>query len=134
MNTKFYTHYRRIPKGIWRWKNFTPKEIASKGDGSILIDFDALDKLQLARDIVGKPFSISSAYRDESHNRKVGGARASYHLLGRAFDIKFKGHNKKELVDALIGVGFNGFGIYDTFVHADTREDFKVFRGDIESL
>jgi zinc D-Ala-D-Ala carboxypeptidase len=42
----FYEHYDQVPMASWRWRHFAPREIASKGDGSILIDEDALDKLE----------------------------------------------------------------------------------------
>jgi hypothetical protein len=47
----------------------------------------ALDKLQALRDRLGKPLIVRSAYRSPEHNRTVGGARASKHMDGTAFDI-----------------------------------------------
>ncbi len=116
-----FDHYSLVPESIWRWPNFGPKEIASKGNGSLLIDFDAMDKLQHARTFAGKPFIIHSAYRDELHNANVGGAPRSYHLEGKAFDIGLSGFNREDLVFILRKAGFTGFGIhYRNFVHADT--------------
>lgn len=119
--SQFFQSYKDIPDGLWRWPNFTPKEIASKGNGSILIHFDSLDKLQAARTAAGKPFIIDSAYRDEKHNELVGGKPGSFHLLGRAFDIRLHGFTKNELHKILVDAGFTGFGLnYETFIHADT--------------
>ena len=39
------------------------------------------------RDELQKPIIITSWYRDEAHNQRVGGARNSKHLLGAAVDI-----------------------------------------------
>jgi uncharacterized protein YcbK (DUF882 family) len=117
----FYTHHSKVPPSLWRWPSFAPSEIASRGNGSILIDFDAMDKLQRARELCGKPFVIHSAYRDDMHNAMVGGKPRSYHLEGRAFDIGLTGHTKEELLQVLKEAGFTGFGLhYVTFVHADT--------------
>lgn len=121
MQTLFFEYHNLVPKEVWRWPNFTPIEIASKGNGSILIDFDAMDKLQLARTIAGKPFHIHSAYRDDLYNALIGGAPRSYHVEGRAFDIGISNFRKEELLVILKQAGFTGFGInYKTFVHADT--------------
>ena len=47
MTTRFYRHWRDVPKDNWRWPNFSPAEIACRGTGSILIHKDALDRLRL---------------------------------------------------------------------------------------
>lgn len=116
-----YDDYRKVPAHIWRWTNFTPKEISCKGTNQLLIDFDAMDKLQKFRDIVGVPVTINSAYRTESHNKAVGGSPNSQHVLGRAFDIRItKGLNRAKIHEAAKAAGFTGFGDYNSFVHIDT--------------
>ena len=45
MTTRFYRHWRDVPKDSWRWPNFSPAEIACRGTGSILIHEAALDRL-----------------------------------------------------------------------------------------
>jgi uncharacterized protein YcbK (DUF882 family) len=117
----FYPHHSKVPLSVWRWPNFTPKEIASKGNGSILIDFESMDTLQRARELAGRPFVIHSAYRDDLHNALVGGKPRSYHMEGKAFDIGLEGFHKAELLPILKAAGFNGFGLhYASFIHADT--------------
>ncbi len=116
----FYEHYDQVPRASWRWRYFTPREIASKGDGSLLIDEDALDRLQHARQIARVPFVILSAYRDPIHNAKVGGAPLSMHQQGKAFDIRIAGLDKWQLLTACQRAGFTGFGFYSTFLHVDT--------------
>ncbi len=124
MNSVFFDHHSQVPKDLWRWPNFRPAEIASKGNGSILINFDAMDKLQAGRIIAGKPFIIHSAFRDELYNAMVGGAPRSYHVEGRAFDIGISNFRKDELVAILKQAGFTGFGLnYRSFVHADTGRE-----------
>ncbi|MBP3958327.1 DUF882 domain-containing protein [Gemmata sp. G18] len=123
----YYPHFRDVPAEIWRWPDFTPAEIACKGTQAIMIDFDALDRLQDARTRAGKPFIINSGYRSEQYNRRIGGAPHSMHLHGRAFDISLCSRSgrmlftKQELLSVLKSAGFTGFGVhYNSFVHADT--------------
>lgn len=114
-------HHTFVRASDWHWNNFTPKEIACKGNGMIVINNDAMDKLQAFREKLGVPFSPNSAYRSLSHNRNVGGAPRSMHRHGRAFDIPLKSGITREDVHRIAKeVGFTGFGDYNTFVHIDT--------------
>jgi len=88
-----YTHWRDVPKTAWRWPNFSPAEIACRGTGKLLVNEAALDKLQALRLRLGKPLIVLSAYRSPEHNRAVGGARASKHMQGIAFDIAMANHD-----------------------------------------
>lgn len=115
----FYKHWSEVKD--WRWENFTPREIASKDDGTIIVNEEALDILQKARNMAGSPFVINSAYRSPTHNADVGGKRNSYHLQGRAFDISLEGWDRHRLKKILQEAGFNGIGMYKSFIHADTR-------------
>ena len=115
-----FEHYSQVPSKLWRWQSFTPKEIACRGTGEILINQDALDKLQLLRDIIKKPLYINSAYRSALHNARVGGAPMSSHKKGIAFDISLRNHNIEDLHKTALKAGFTGFGIYQTFLHVDT--------------
>lgn len=119
----FVGHWSEVNLDWWksRWPDFHPSEIASKGNGSLLINEHALDILQSARNICGRPFYINSAYRDPIHNAQVGGAPRSAHKEGIAFDISLRGHNKDQLIAACGRAGFTGFGVnYNTFLHVDT--------------
>lgn len=121
LKPQLYKHYSEIPDGVWRWPNFTPKEIACKGSGEILIDPHALDLLQLFREKLGVPFTPNSAYRSMEHNKRVGGSENSMHMHGRAFDVPIKkGMTAEKIKKAARMVGFTGIGHYNTFVHIDT--------------
>jgi zinc D-Ala-D-Ala carboxypeptidase len=117
-----YTNFRDVPKSAWRWPSFSPREIACKGTGKLLINEDALDKLQALRDRLGKPLILTSAYRSPEHNRNVGGATRSKHMEGIAFDVRMENHNPQEFEAAARAVGFKGFGYYPRsgFMHIDT--------------
>lgn len=72
------------------------KYISFIGRQSLQDEFNRLDPnfkqkiIDLSRDyyeMTGKRLSIQSAYRTEEHNIKVGGAKESRHLRGRAIDL-----------------------------------------------
>ena len=121
MTTTFYNHWRDVQTARWRWKNFSPAEIACRGTGSIRVHEDALDKLQALRDRLAKPLIVRSAYRSPAHNRAVGGAARSKHLDGTAFDIAMSNHDPAAFEAAAREVGFLGFGFYPRsgFIHID---------------
>lgn len=83
--------------------------------------------LQVLRDEVKKPIKITSGYRSPEHNAKIGGAKASQHITGKAADIKIEGMTPKQVatvIEKLIAAGKiteGGIGIYKTWVHYDIR-------------
>ena len=116
-----FRHYSEVPERIWRWKNFSPAEIACRGTGQLKLVPEALDKLQALRDRLGKPLIVRSAYRSPEHNRAVGGAKASKHMDGIAFDIAMANNDPVAFEVAAREVGFLGFGYYPRsgFMHID---------------
>ena len=121
MTTTLYFSWRDVPKSKWRWASFSPAEIACRGDGSIKINEEALDCLQALRDLISKPMILLSGYRSPEHNRRVGGARASKHMEGTAFDISMANHDPVAFEAAARKAGFLGFGFYPRsgFTHID---------------
>jgi zinc D-Ala-D-Ala carboxypeptidase len=124
MPTSFYKHYSDVNPLHWTWPNFTPKEIACKGTGELLVDFVAMDCLQELRGIVGVPVTLNSAYRSVKHNKAIGGAPASWHLKGRAFDIQLTNRLTRDMIHkAAKRAGFLTVLDYDTFCHIDNRPE-----------
>lgn len=123
---KVFKSAQSVPMEHWRWPNFTPAELACKGTGQVMIDTDAMDKLQALRDLLGQPMHLNSAYRSKKHNKAVGGASRSYHLLARAFDTTMENHDPVRFVELARKVGFAGVGYYPpknggyNFIHLDT--------------
>jgi zinc D-Ala-D-Ala carboxypeptidase len=117
-----YAHFSEVPTANWRWGSFSPREIACKGTGKVLVNEDALDKLQALRDRLRKPLILTSAYRSPEHNRRIGGAKNSQHMQGIAFDVRMDNHDPHEFEAAARAVGFTGFGYYPKsgFMHIDT--------------
>lgn len=119
-----YARWQDVPIAEFRqrWPDFSPQEIACKGTGKLKLNFDALDRLQKLRTLVGKPLILNSAYRSPEHNRAVGGASKSEHMQGIAFDVSMTNHNPIAFAAAAEQCGFKGFGHYpgSNFMHIDT--------------
>ena len=64
------------------------------------------ERLQLIRDALGVPITISSGYRCQELNRAVGGALGSQHQLALAADIHAKGYTAQELFKFISGSNF----------------------------
>jgi uncharacterized protein YcbK (DUF882 family) len=95
------------------------------------IQEEAGRKLETLRENLGFPLKISSGFRCEKHNRGLGGARESRHLLGVAFDVGTSRMTAKEKF-LLVQEGtkiFRGVGIYDKHVHLDVREEKALWTG-----
>ena len=121
----FFEHYSDVDPDYWRWPNFTPKEIACKGTGKLLVNEDSMDRLQALRTEIGLPFHVNSGYRSPEYNKKVGGAPNSFHMQGMAFDISLSNLNRGIMAEKAEDYGFNGIGQYNSFIHIDTR-DYKA--------
>ena len=113
-------------------KNFSKSEFDCK-DGSEMPNdvFENVkilaEQMQVLRDELGVPIHLTNGYRSVSHNRKVGGAKNSQHLYGKACDMQVKGMSPKKVyltIERLIKEGKmlqGGLGLYNTFVHYDCR-------------
>jgi len=88
--------------------------------------------LQVLRDFVKKPITISSGYRSKAFNDKLvkaggGAAKNSFHIKGMAADIVIKGMTANQVantIEQLIKAGKmqqGGLGRYPNFTHYDVR-------------
>ena len=106
----------------WIWRNFSPQEFESPDelDSGYNMNPKFMDMLQNARTAAKMPFKITSGYRSESHNKKVGGSKTSSHLFGVAADISTTSSGQRlTIVKALLGAGFTRIGIGENFIHVD---------------
>jgi uncharacterized protein YcbK (DUF882 family) len=86
------------------------------------VDTELVKALQAIRDKTGT-ITVVSGHRCAEHNRRVGGAPASRHLLGQAADIRVDGWTPSQVYDLACKMYPDNFGIglYPTFVHVDVR-------------
>ncbi len=102
------------------------------GSGLMHMDQYTLNRLQAMRDICGFPLEVTSGYRNEAHNKAVGGEKNSWHIKGKAVDLKAPVTKIYEMVGAAIQVGFSGIGIRRIsgdpigLLHVDTRDTGRV--------
>lgn len=121
-------------------KNFQYKEFDCHGKGccsTTIIDEKLVEYVQRIRDHFGKPVTITSPYRCEVHNRRVGGATKSYHMQGKAADIVVQGVSSREVAKYAESIGILGIGLYETsadgyFTHIDTRTTKSFWYGQNE--
>tara|TARA_B100001564_G_C20641407_1_gene672335 strand:+ start:66 stop:458 length:393 start_codon:yes stop_codon:yes gene_type:complete len=115
----YYESVNDVPANGWRWPHFRPEEFMSKGNGALMVHEQALDCLEMLRSTIGQQLIITSAYRDPLYNARVGGAPASRHKVGDAFDIRWPDLAKANMIVLAKNCGFRGIGIYSRFLHID---------------
>ncbi len=104
--------------------NFKVSEFACKdGTDEIKIDSKLVIMLQQIREHFSLPVIINSAYRTPEYNKKIGGAKYSQHIYGKAADICIQG------IEPIIIAQYaeseckylKGIGLYIWGDHVDTR-------------
>lgn len=118
--------------------NFSKSEFESK-DGSpmpldVLQNIQLLaEQLQVIRDEIGQPISITSGWRSAAHNARIGGAKHSYHVRGMAADIQVTGMHPmdvKKIILKLMNEGKilkGGLKAYKSWTHYDIRGNIVLF-------
>ena len=119
--------------------DFKVRELRCRdGSDTVMVDEALMLLLQCIREHFGKPVTITSGYRTPAHNAKMGGAKSSQHLLGRAADIRVQGVSVEDVAayaESLMP-DWGGVGRYPVkagraagWVHVDTRADKARWRG-----
>lgn len=122
-----------MTKGEWESyrKYFKYSEFDSNGkdekDTGLKMKKDFMDMLYKARTLSnGFSFRISSGYRTEKYNKKVGGVKNSSHRKGIACDIKYRNNAERFwILRSLMLAGFKRFGFGKTFFHVDISKTKK---------
>jgi uncharacterized protein YcbK (DUF882 family) len=105
-------------------KNFRLSEFACRcsKEHEHKISKELVDTLQKLRDELGEPLEITSGYRDPEHNKAIGGAPKSQHVLGNAVDLKCSNMDKLyELCEKYFMAVGDGRKI--GFIHVDLRKN-----------
>jgi hypothetical protein len=119
-----------IPEGFWRWPHIDPaSEWACKGDGTLIVVPDYMDRFEALRTVLGRPLHITSGYRSPAYNLKVAKTgEKGPHTTGRAADISIATTREVfQIVQAAQQLGFTGIGIScetgapgkSRFIHVD---------------
>ena len=103
-------------------KNFSRSEMSCRcGCGFNTVDVELIAILEDLREHFDRPVRINSACRCEKHNKHVGGAKTSQHLIGRAADITVDDVSPIGVYTYLSDNLSGGVGRYASFTHVDSR-------------
>lgn len=90
-----------------------------------------IDLLENIREHFDKPLIINSGYRCPTHNKKIGGATKSRHIVGDAADFIIKDIPTKDVMKYVISkydkepygiaISVNTASEYKGFIHLDVR-------------
>lgn len=99
---------------FWSIRPYNIKDVGGEG-----VDLKALEALNNIRKDTGRRWKITSGYRSEQHNQRVGGASSSLHIKGLAFDVAVPMKYRQHFYIAAKNYGFTGFGWGNNIVHID---------------
>ena len=124
--TEHFSHYEMTHN---KWANEEQQEQSDSlvNDGVLVNLIELCENLEVLREKLGKPISISIAFRPLFWELLKGRSGKSQHTKGKAADIKVPGLTPSEVADwieILIKEGKmkqGGLKAYKTFVHYDTR-------------
>jgi hypothetical protein len=86
-----------------------------------------LNKIQLIREDLNQPLSITSGGRCQYHPSELHRITPADHQLCQAVDVAVNGGvMRAKLVKLGLTYGFNAIGVAKTFVHLGFREDCKL--------
>lgn len=82
-------------------------------------------RAEVLRAAIGSPLIVVSGYRSPAYNRRIGGAKGSYHMKGCALDLVSREVTATVLRETYLWlikegkVHDGGVGTYPNFVHID---------------
>lgn len=97
-----------------KWKHFSEEEVSG-------LNLDLVAMLDLAREICGFPFKITSGLRTPEKNAAVGGVEDSSHIKGLAVDLAapIEAGLREKMAWSLGLAGFKRIGSYERHFHVD---------------
>lgn len=103
-------------------RHFKRKEAACKcGCGWDVADIDVVKILEHIRYHFKAPVIVNSWCRCKEYNTKIGGAKKSQHILGKAADFTVKGVSPRD-VQEFLKDWKGGLGSYENFTHVDVGD------------
>jgi len=127
MRTFTFASVDELPADFWKWPHVNPRtEWACKGDGTLLVAPDFLDRFEALRATYARPLVITSGYRSPEYNLRVAHTGADGpHTTGHAADVAIAtSHEAYRLAELAFRYGFQGIGVSQRagqprFVHLD---------------
>lgn len=127
---KFLTTLHLASQGVKRrlkmanlTKHFTIEELMCPCCKVLGVRPEFIVFLERVRAEYANPMKITSAFRCEKQNSKVGGSSTSAHMVGLACDVlAVTPQARLKLIKAGLACGVKGLGIAKTFVHLDLKE------------
>ena len=106
-----------------RWADLLKHQIEHPTIDVLVNLFNVASILQIYIDKVfkGASVAINSGWRSEAYNLKIGGAKESQHVLGKAIDFCVAGLMPLQVYKMLDSVHFGGLERADTWTHCDIR-------------
>ena len=102
-------------------KDFDSDEFSCPHCGKNKVAGELVIKLQQLRDIISKAIFITSGYRCQTYNDRIGGALNSAHLIGEGVDIQVKDMLPFVLAYQASEIKGIRLGIYPNHLHMDIR-------------
>jgi|LGVE01.1.fsa_nt_gb uncharacterized protein YcbK (DUF882 family) len=135
---KKYNNYETLKKYEQKQitEYFTMLELCCKhclqqGILTVVFDINLVRSLTEIRGRLGLPIYFNSFYRCPKHNKQVGGAVNSFHMQGKAADIRIGKLTLAVMWAILEKEKFNGMGSYpdaaEEFIHLDIGERYTRF-------
>ena len=87
------------------------------------ISQEHLNRMQVAREIDGNSWTVTSGGRCEHHPNEIHRTTPADHQKGTGGDISCNGATRGNIVDAGIKAGCNAIGVAKTFVHLGYRPE-----------
>ena len=111
------------------WEYFTYDELKCKcGCEDAPMKDEFMNMLIAIREEFDRPMIITSAFRCAGHNNKIGGAKDSPHLYGKAVDVAVSYADAHDLLKIALEHGMTGIGVKQKgspsgrFIHLDNME------------
>lgn len=90
---------------------------------------DFVKLLDIARCRANVPFIITSGFRTEEENARIGGVKNSKHLTGEAVDLRIQaGMHTARIIEALLSIPFFEVVIEKDHIHVEFNEDLLISR------
>ncbi|MGI9435361.1 MAG: D-Ala-D-Ala carboxypeptidase family metallohydrolase [Geminicoccaceae bacterium] len=106
-----FVHYNDVKGRDWPWSHFTPREMADRDTGELVLVPAFMDWLERVRMAFDKPVVVNSGYRTPLHQFEISGRRTGAHPDGMAVDVKVCGEDAELLERIAIDEGVLGRGV-----------------------